>query len=115
MSNEVLIGIGGLILSVLTFFAGMWLTERRHGTQDREARIRRVFDTYMGFRRRLQTGSCDGLQKAGIATLRSNDEIEELMRLLVAHGEGNPWVLISTMTWTSIDYLRLRQSTRSTS
>ncbi len=90
MSNEVLIGIGGLILSVLTYFAGVWRAESRHATQDKEARIRRVFERYMEFRRTNYTGGYDGLQKSGICTLASNDEITELMNLIVAHGEAHP-------------------------
>ena len=90
MSNEVLIGIGGLILSVLTYFAGVWRTENRHSNQDREARIRRVFERYMEFRRTNYTGGYDGLQKAGISTLASNEEITELVNLILAHGEAHP-------------------------
>lgn len=90
VSNEVLIGTGGLILSVLTYFAGVWRTENRHTTQDREARIRRVFERYMEFRRTNYTGGYDGLQKSGISTLASNEEIMELMNLIVAHGEAHP-------------------------
>jgi hypothetical protein len=63
MTNEILIGIGGLILGVLTYFAGVWRTEKRHATQDRDARIRLVFERYMGFRRTNYTGGYDGLQK----------------------------------------------------
>jgi len=90
MTNEILIGLAGLVLSVLTYFAGVWRTERRHAREDREARVRRVFDKYMEFRRSNYTGGCDGLQKAGIATLISNDEVQEVLALVVAHGEEHP-------------------------
>jgi len=39
MTNEILIGVCGLVLSVRTYFAGVWCTERRHDKEDREARV----------------------------------------------------------------------------
>lgn len=90
MSNELLIGLGGLALSVLTYFAGVRRTERRHNMQDRETRIQRTFASYMEFRRRNYTAGCDGAQKAGIATLQSNEEIHAFAALVVGHGESHP-------------------------
>lgn len=90
MNNELLIGVGGLVLSVLTYFAGVWRTERRHRAEDKETRIRRVFERYMDLRSTNQTGGLDGLQKSGISTLASNDEIGELFNLIVSHGERHP-------------------------
>ena len=68
MSNEILLGIGGLILIVLTYFADAYRTKRQLSNLDREARIRIVLDTYMRFCRTNKTNGLDGLQKAGIAT-----------------------------------------------
>ena len=107
MSNELLIGIGGLILSVLTFFAGVWRTERRHAAQDRQTRIRRVFDKYMEFRRTNYTGGYDGLQKAGVSTLASNQEIQELAQLIVLHGEQHPLGSNNDNVFRGVDLLRL--------
>lgn len=90
MTNELIIGIGGLLLSVLTYFAGVWRTEKRLAAEDRQTRVRRVFEKYMGLRGTNRTGGYDGLQKSGISTLRSNEEIQELINLIVAHGEIHP-------------------------
>lgn len=90
MSTEILLTIGGLILSVLTYFAGVTRTKRQLATQDRETRIRLVLDAYMDFRRKSKTDGLDGLLKAGVATLASNAETYELLRLIVAHGENHP-------------------------
>jgi hypothetical protein len=90
MSNDFLIGFGGLVLSVLTYFAGVWRTERRHKTEDRDNRVQRVFAKYMDFRRTNRTGGYDGALKAGIATLKSNEEINEFCALVLAHGETHP-------------------------
>jgi hypothetical protein len=87
MANELIIGIGGIVLSVLTYFAGVCRTERRFAAEGREIRVRRVFEKYMELRRTNRTGGYDGLQKSGISTLRSNEEIQELFNLVVAHGE----------------------------
>jgi hypothetical protein len=107
MTNEILIGIGGLVLSILTYLAGVWQTERRHRKEDREIRIRSVFDKYMDFRRTNQTGGYDGLQKAGLATLASNDEIRDLLELVVAHGEAHPLGSNHAALFKDVDLLKL--------
>lgn len=90
MSNEIIIGIGVLILSALTYFAGVSRTKKQLSMQDSEERIRRVLDKYMELRRMSKTSGLDGLQKAGIATLESNAEVTELVKRIVAHGEHDP-------------------------
>jgi len=90
MTSEIIIGIGGLILSVLTYFAGVYRTEKRLSKDDRTARIQRVFERYFEFRRTNYTGGFDGLQKAGTAILESDNEIRELLALIIIHGESNP-------------------------
>jgi hypothetical protein len=107
MTNEILIGIGGLVLSILTYLAGVWQTERRHRKEDREVRVRRVFDKYMDFRRTNYTGGYDGLQKAGIATLASNNEIRQLVELVVAHGEAHPLGSSHATVFQNVDLLKL--------
>ena len=106
MTNEILIGVCGLVLSVLTYFAGVWRTERRHDKEDREARVRNVFDKYMECRRSNFTGGYDGLQKAGIATLASNQEVEELIRLVLAHGEEHPLGSNNETVFYGVDLLK---------
>ena len=90
MPSEILLTIGGLLLSVATFFGGVWWTNRRHAKEDRQARILRVVDRYMEFRRSNFTSGLDGLQRSGIAMLSSNEEVREVARLIMAHGEPNP-------------------------
>ncbi len=90
MTSEILIGAGGLIFSVLTYFVGVYRTEKRLSKDERNARIQRVFEKYFEFRRTNYTGGFDGLQKAGTATLKSDDEIRELIALIINHGEKNP-------------------------
>lgn len=90
MSNELIIGIGGLVLSVLTYFAGVWRAEKRHDAIDKATRMNAVFDRYMEFRKSNHTAGMDGLLKAGIATLESDAEIRELSNRIAAHGERHP-------------------------
>ena len=106
MSNELLIGLGGLVLSVLTYFAGVWRTERRHNTQDCEARVQRVFENYMDFRKRNYTAGYDGAQKAGIATLHSNDEIRAFTELVVNHSEQHPLGSDHAKVFKEVDLLK---------
>lgn len=95
MSNELLIGIGGLVLSVLTYFAGVWRTEVRHRKEDKGERINRVLSSYLEFETRSKTSGLDGLQKAGVATLETDAEIREVGTLIRAHGKLNPLSLES--------------------
>jgi hypothetical protein len=44
----------------------------------------------MEFRRTNQTGGYDGLQKAGVATLSTSEEIREVVDRIVAHAEQHP-------------------------
>jgi hypothetical protein len=109
ISNELLIGIGGLVLSVLTYFAGVSRTKRQLATQDRETRISAVLNAYMDFRRKNKTDGLDGLQKAGIATLISNTEIHELLSRIVAHGEHHPLGRDHATTFSGVDLPRFFQ------
>lgn len=90
MKSEILIGLAGLVLSVLTYFAGVQRTQKRLSREERNARIQKVLDKYMAFRRSNYTSGLDGLEKAGAATLMSDDEVRELISLIVKHGEDNP-------------------------
>jgi hypothetical protein len=107
MTSELLIGLGGLVLAALTYFAGVWRTERRHRADDRAARIRRVFDQYMQFRRTSLTVGYDGLLKSGVATLASNAEAQELVALIAAHGEAHPLGPNRDTVFHGVDLLKL--------
>lgn len=106
MSNEILIGISGLILSVLTYFAGVARTKKQNSVQDREERIFRVLEKYLEFRRSSKTSGLDGLKKAGIATLESNAEVTELLDRIVAHGEPHPLGQEHAAVYSGVDLLR---------
>lgn len=103
MTTEVLITLGGLVLSVLTYFAGVWRTERRHKQDDREVRIQRVLQRYMEFRRTNYTAGLDGLQKSGVATLASNSEIAELAQRIEGHAEIHPLGSDHAAVFTGVD------------
>lgn len=90
MNNEILIGIAGLVLSVLTYFAGVWRAERRQAKQDKGQRTDRVFNAYMDIRNRNKTAGHDGLLKSGVATLSSDAEIRELADRIMDYGEKDP-------------------------
>jgi hypothetical protein len=90
MTAEIIIGIGGLALAVLTYFAGVWRTEKRLSKEDREKRVRSVFEKYMDFRSRGKSSGLDGLKRAGASSLSTHDEILEVIDLIINHGEDNP-------------------------
>ena len=64
--------------------------QERHELEDRRARMDAVFEKYMYFRKRYFTEGPDGLQKAGVATLKSDAEIRELADRIIANNEPDP-------------------------
>jgi len=48
-----------------------------------------------------------GLQRSGIATLKSNAEINELCRLVVSHGEAHPLGSDRDTVFQGVDLLKL--------
>lgn len=107
MTDQVLIGLAGLVLSVLTYFAGVWRTEKRHAREDSAGRVKRVSEKYMEFRRTNLTGGYDSLQKAGMATFASNAEVQEVLALIVAHGENHPLGSDHQSVFQGVDLLKL--------
>jgi hypothetical protein len=83
--DELLVGLAGLFLSVLTYFAGVLRTERRHARSDSVARITKVLDAYIASAREGRANGFHGLVIAGVATLRSDREIRELIDCIVQH------------------------------
>jgi hypothetical protein len=63
MENELIVGLGGLILAVLTYFAGVYRTERRYKRLEKTNRITNAVNRYMEFRKTNKTAGLDGLQK----------------------------------------------------
>jgi hypothetical protein len=93
--DALLIGLGGLLLSVLTYFAGVIRAERRHARNESEVRITKVLDAYIAAAQAGRANGFDGLVRAGVATLRSDVEIRELMERIVRHGQGwDPWLIL---------------------
>lgn len=92
MKNELLIGIGGLVLAVLTYFAGVWRTKARHKKEDKGERINRVLDDYRKLVTNAKSSGLHGLVLSGVATLKTDSEIRELGKLISAHGLPDPLV-----------------------
>jgi hypothetical protein len=109
MNNEILIGIGGLLLSALTYFAGVIRTKRQLSDRGREERINRVLDAYMSLRRMSRTSGLDGLQQAGAATLQSHAEVVEVGNRIVSHGEAHPLGREHATVFAGVNLLRFFQ------
>ena len=79
---EIALAIGGILLSLLTYFAGV-RRGKRYREEDRTAaaehgadhRVDRVVQHYALLVRTNQTGALHGLLVAGIKNLRSSEEI----------------------------------------
>ena len=78
MSAEIIIGIGGLLISVLTYFAGVARTERRYKSQAKEKRIDDFVNTL--FSEYRDDGQVIGLLiSSGINDLQNDDEIKNAL------------------------------------
>jgi hypothetical protein len=86
-TTEIIITVGGLILSVLTYFAGAHRANLLHSRADSEIRINRVLDAYLAASRTSRTNGWHGLIQAGVGTLKSDAEIRELLSRIKKHGE----------------------------
>ena len=79
---EIALAIGGLLLSLLTYFAGVRRGKRYReedlaaaAEHDADHRIDRVVQQYAVLVRTNQTSALHGLLVAGVKNLRSSDEI----------------------------------------
>ena len=92
---EIALTIGGLLLSLLTYWAGVKRGKRYReedlaaaAEHDADHRIDRVVQRYALLVRTNQTGALHGLLVAGVKNLRSSDEIR-LARERVTAQTGN--------------------------
>lgn len=85
--DGLIIGFGGLVLSVLTYFAGVIRTERRYARTDRAVRITRVLDAYLDAAHSGRVNGFPGLLRAGVATLKNDAEIRELLDHIYQHDQ----------------------------
>lgn len=90
MSNELLVALGGVVLSVLTYFAGVVRTERRLNKQDKRERIETVLSKYLEISQGGKDSGWSCALKAGFATLEDNSEILDVANLIEKHGEKHP-------------------------
>jgi hypothetical protein len=81
MNNEIIIGIGGLILSALTYFAGVYRTERCYERERREKRIDDFVNTF--FSQYKGAGVViEILIPSGINNLHTDEEIKSALENL---------------------------------
>ena len=81
MTNEIIIGIGGLVLAALTYFAGVHRTESRYKKQQKEKRIgdfvNNFFQEYKGAGVVIEL-----LIPSGINNLNDDEEIQTALNIL---------------------------------
>jgi hypothetical protein len=95
---EIALAIGGLLLSVLTYFAGV-RRGKRYREEDRAAaaehdadhRIDRVVQRYAVLVHTKQTGGLHGLLVAGVKNLRSTEEIRLARERATAQTGNDPF------------------------
>ncbi len=94
---EIALTIGGLLLSLLTYFAGVRRGKRYReedlaaaAEHDADHRIDRVVQRYTLLVRTNQTGALHGLLVAGVKNLRSSDEIRLARERATAQTGNDP-------------------------
>lgn len=90
MENEIYIGIGGLLLSALTYFAGVKRGNTQINRHEENQRIADVLKRYIDMVISNYSSGFHGLIQAGVNTLKNNSEIRKLIELIESHGDKNP-------------------------
>jgi len=101
---EFIIGLGGLVLAVLTYFAGVE-RGKRYRTQDqqirqlerqedhavrleseRENRITKALESYRALVHSTQSSNLNGMLRAGVLSLESSDEVAHACQRIKSEG-----------------------------
>jgi len=90
MSNELIVALVGLGFTILSYFIGVYRTEKRLNKQDKKERIDSVLKKYMDLRHGNRDSGWSAALKSGFATLYCDDEIREVAKLIESYGEKNP-------------------------
>ncbi len=90
MPDQILIALGAIVISGLSYFAGVYRTRKQLDKTEREARINRVATAYLALVQAVKTSGCDGLLKAGVATLKSDEEVRATLERIEKHGQKSP-------------------------
>lgn len=90
MINTFFIVVAGLLLPVLTYFAGVQRTKQRYEQDDSEQRITKVVDEYQKLWQPRTNAGLPALLEAGIALLKNNKEAREACRRLQIRNDRSP-------------------------
>lgn len=88
MDNGLIVGLGGVIIAVLSYFAGVARTEQRHKSDDRNSRITGVVDKYVALAQAGRTNGFHGLLNAGVGNLKNDEEIRDALDGIRNHGQN---------------------------
>lgn len=90
MTAEIVIGVLGLVLSVVTYWAGVRHEKRRQSQDDSEVRINKVVDEYQELFQPRKDHGVPALIEAGALLLTSDQEIREVCRRLDLRNNTSP-------------------------
>ncbi|OGS08243.1 MAG: hypothetical protein A2270_10455 [Elusimicrobia bacterium RIFOXYA12_FULL_51_18] len=86
--DELTIGVAAIVVSALSYFAGVVRTKQQQASNDQDSRINKVLDKYVSASQAGRCNSYGGLVQAGIGLLKNDKEIRELLDRIVKHGES---------------------------
>lgn len=96
MNSEVIIGLAGLLLAVLTYFAGVQRQKYISSTEAKSRRIQRVVDRYLAIEQRNRVTGIHDLLRAGALTLQDSEEVYAACDAIVEHSMPSPLHNLST-------------------
>lgn len=108
-NTELMIGIGGLILAGLTYFAGIQRKRYLARKESRERRIENVVQKYLALDDRHRRTGIHDLLLSGVLTLANTDEVKTVCARIALHGRPSPLHNLSTKLDRAIpetEYLR---------
>jgi len=88
--DQIVIGIGGIIVAVLIYFAGVQRGKAQRSLDACEARINRVVDNFASLDPVHRGLDLAEFIRAGAADLRDNPEVVEAARRIVNRGAHHP-------------------------
>jgi hypothetical protein len=90
MTNELIIAAVGIVVSALTYFAGVQRTKQRYEKDDSETRIQKVVDEYQRLSEPRRDSGLSALIKAGVLLVRNECEAREACHRLELRNSVSP-------------------------
>jgi len=90
MNADILIALLAVVIPVLTYFAGVYRTEKRLNTKDSKDRIEVAVNRYLELWRSGKDTGWSAALKSGFGNLANDTEIRQAAKIIEGHGVTSP-------------------------